>query len=324
MSKLTKKQLFTYGILIILCLLVLPIFPLVLGLYVAYGLFKNTSSKKKGVVYAVFILVVAFFASGVTATTLPGLYGTPTPKQEEREEVINDEVHMNQKTEVEEVDTSNIENTTAPNNPNIVHKKVAFVIDGDTFELENGERVRFIGIDTPETPDECYSKEAAEKTKQLIDGVVVGLKKDVSETDKYGRLLRYVYMGDLFINDVLVREGYAKVTTYPPDVQFQEQLLEAEREARKNKRGLWGEACHSTPEPTVKAASTISSTTQSSNVEKSTSNHSCIGPDLDCSDFSTHAEAQQFFDDCGFSANYDPMRLDAVGVGDGIACESLP
>ncbi|MBI2019919.1 thermonuclease family protein [Candidatus Daviesbacteria bacterium] len=124
------------------------------------------------------------------------------------------------------------------------------VIDGDTIELDNGSTVRLLGIDTPETVDprkpvQCFGKEASNKLKSLVLNQVVILQKDVSETDKYQRLLRYVLLpldNDrlLFINDYLIREGFAKVLTIPPDVKYTEQFLEAQREARENKKGLWG------------------------------------------------------------------------------------
>lgn len=127
---------------------------------------------------------------------------------------------------------------------------VTKVIDGDTFKIENGNTVRLIGIDTPETKDPrkpvgCFGKQASSETKRLIDGKTVILQKDVSETDKYERLLRYVYLpveNDqlLFVNDYLVREGYAKVLTYPPDVKYNERLRLAETEAREAGKGLWG------------------------------------------------------------------------------------
>lgn len=122
--------------------------------------------------------------------------------------------------------------------------KVTKVIDGDTLELEGGQKVRYIGIDTPETKHpakgvQCFGKEAAAKNKELIEGKEAIIEKDVSETDRYGRLLRYVYIGNLFINDYLVREGYALASTYPPDVKYQDQFREAEKEARENNRGLW-------------------------------------------------------------------------------------
>lgn len=127
---------------------------------------------------------------------------------------------------------------------------VTKVIDGDTIEVEGGIRVRLIGIDTPETVDprrpvQCFGKEASSELKKLLNGKEVFLEKDVSETDKYGRLLRYVYLPlednqMLFVNDYMVREGFALVLTYPPDVKYNEQFRQAEREAREEKRGLWG------------------------------------------------------------------------------------
>jgi micrococcal nuclease len=122
---------------------------------------------------------------------------------------------------------------------------VSRVIDGDTIELQNGEKVRYIGIDTPETIDprkvvQCFGKEASAKNKELVEGKEVRLEKDISERDKYGRLLRYVYVGDVFVNEKLVAEGYAHAFTYPPDVKFSQLFLEKERLARENKLGLWG------------------------------------------------------------------------------------
>ncbi len=128
--------------------------------------------------------------------------------------------------------------------------KVTKVVDGDTIEVEGDVSVRLIGIDTPETVDPrrpvgCFGKEASNEAKNLLSGKEVILQKDVSETDKYKRLLRYVYLALedgklLFINDYLVREGFAKVLTYPPDVKFNEQFLRAEKQAREQNKGLWG------------------------------------------------------------------------------------
>lgn len=124
------------------------------------------------------------------------------------------------------------------------------VIDGDTIEIDNGTKVRLLGIDTPETKDprrpvQCFGKQAATETKNLLEGKFVILEKDISETDKYGRYLRYIFLPLednelLFINDYLIREGFAKVLTYPPDVKYTEQFLEAQRKAKDEKRGLWG------------------------------------------------------------------------------------
>jgi micrococcal nuclease len=122
--------------------------------------------------------------------------------------------------------------------------KVTYVVDGDTIDLSTGERVRYIGVDTPETKHpikgvECFGQEAAGKNKELVLDKKVRLEKDVSDKDKYGRLLRYVYLDDLFVNDYLARNGFAHAATFPPDVKFSRQFLEAEREARVNGRGLF-------------------------------------------------------------------------------------
>ncbi len=123
--------------------------------------------------------------------------------------------------------------------------RVARVIDGDTIEIDGGKKVRYIGIDTPETVDPrrpvmCFGKEAKSENENMVNGKTVRLVKDVSKTDKYGRLLRYVYVGDVFVNDYLVRRGFAHASTFPPDVKFAEQFVAAQKEARENNRGLWG------------------------------------------------------------------------------------
>ncbi|MDP3733546.1 MAG: thermonuclease family protein [Candidatus Daviesbacteria bacterium] len=126
---------------------------------------------------------------------------------------------------------------------------VTKVIDGDTIDIEGGKRVRLLGVDTPETKDprkpvQCFGKEASNKTRELLEGKRVILEKDITDQDKYGRLLRFVYLPledgtMLFANDYLIREGYGQVLTIPPDVKFAEQFLEAQKQARIEKKGLW-------------------------------------------------------------------------------------
>lgn len=130
--------------------------------------------------------------------------------------------------------------------------KVLYIIDGDTIVIEGKNTVRYIGIDTPETKHptkslQCFGEEASKKNKELVEGKFVFLEKDISETDQYKRLLRYVWLADpnnassegIFVNDYLVRQGYAHVSTFPPDVKYTQQFLRAEQEARKDNRGLW-------------------------------------------------------------------------------------
>lgn len=122
--------------------------------------------------------------------------------------------------------------------------RVARVIDGDTIELTDKRRIRYIGVDTPELGDnrkhvECFAIEAMEENTRLVEGKTVRLMKDVSEIDKYGRLLRYVYIGDVFVQDHLVRQGFARIDTIPPDIANQQQFLNSGQEAQEQKRGLW-------------------------------------------------------------------------------------
>ena len=139
------------------------------------------------------------------------------------------------------------QDTSSDSGPRGELYQVTRVIDGDTIELENEERVRYIGIDTPETVDprkpvQCFGVEASKKNKELVEGKLVRLEKDLTDRDKYNRLLRYVWVGDTFINLELVKQGFASSYSYPPDVKYQDQFVEAQKEAREEKRGLWG-AC---------------------------------------------------------------------------------
>jgi micrococcal nuclease len=118
------------------------------------------------------------------------------------------------------------------------------IVDGDTIDVEiEGKtyRLRYTGMDTPERGRPFYS-EATEANRQLVENQTVYLEKDVSETDRYDRLLRYVYLQDgTMVNAALVCQGFAQVATFPPDVKYQETFLQLQREAREAGRGLWGE-----------------------------------------------------------------------------------
>ena len=181
---------------------------------------------------------------------------------------------------------------------------VVRVVDGDTIKVEiDGQKytVRYIGVDTPETvapnrPVEYMGPEASAKNKALVDGRQVILVKDISETDKYGRLLRFVFTDGIFVNRELVRLGYAQTITYPPDISCKDSFRAVEKQAREQEIGLWA--------PNEKFVPC-----------------NCSGPDLDCSDFDTQAEAQLCFDYCGGPAE-DPFRLHR---GDSpLVCTSLP
>ncbi len=135
-------------------------------------------------------------------------------------------------------------------NPSNETYEVLKVVDGDTIQIDfNGtkEKVRLIGIDTPESvhPDEAKNTEngkiASEYTKSILTGKRVKLELDVQERDKYGRILAYVYLDGQMVNKKLLADGYAQVATFPPNVKYVEEFKEIQKEAKEAKRGLWGE-----------------------------------------------------------------------------------
>lgn len=134
--------------------------------------------------------------------------------------------------------------------PNGRDTTIERIVDGDTIVVDRDERVRLIGIDTPETKDprrpvQCFGAEATQYLTELIPiGTAVVLVRDVSAADRYGRTLSYVYRqrDALFVNAALVRDGYAAAATYPPDVAHAREFVDLEREARTAGRGLWS-AC---------------------------------------------------------------------------------
>ncbi len=121
--------------------------------------------------------------------------------------------------------------------------RVTRIVDGDTIEVEIdgvGYRVRYVGINTPERDETCYS-EATAANRALVNGQTVRLVRDSSNTDQYGRLLRYIYVGDTFVNAELVRNGWAEAVEYRPDTRHTAYFRDLEREATAAGRG-----CHPT------------------------------------------------------------------------------
>lgn len=126
--------------------------------------------------------------------------------------------------------------------------KVIRVVDGDTFIIDykgTEERVRLIGIDTPESvhPNESKNTEEGIKTsnytKERLEGKMIKLELDVQERDKYGRILAYVYVDGNMYNKELLELGYAKLATYPPNVKYVDDFTKLQEQARENKVGLW-------------------------------------------------------------------------------------
>jgi micrococcal nuclease len=197
--------------------------------------------------------------------------------------------------------------------------QVTRIVDGDTVRVmteDGAEPIRLIGIDTPETVhptrgEEPYGKETSDFTKQLLEGRSVYLEFDVEPRDQYGRFLAYMYIDDpqgdwqydgvrlTQVNYALAIQGYANQATFPPNVRYVELYEDAVREARNAGRGLH----RSAPQRAV------------SNLR-----YDPFGPDRDCGDFDTQAEAQAFYEAAGAG---DPHRLDG-GDNDGRVCERLP
>jgi micrococcal nuclease len=130
--------------------------------------------------------------------------------------------------------------------------RVVKIVDGDTIHVQladRREKVRYIGVDTPEThkpgtPVQCYGRAASAFNARLLAGRSVELRTDAEERDRYGRLLAYVYRRPdrLFVNAELVRGGFATILTIPPNVAHAEEFLRLQRAARRAGRGLWS-AC---------------------------------------------------------------------------------
>lgn len=186
---------------------------------------------------------------------------------------------------------------------------VVGIIDGDTIDVQINEktyRLRYIGIDTPERNETLYGQ-AALLNQNLVYLKTVTLIKDVSETDQYDRLLRYVFVGDTFVNYELVRQGYAQASTYPPDVACSEFLANAQSQAQAESTGLWS------PVPTPIPTTGDSRKGDSGNCSPSYPNV-CIPPpppDLDCGDI-PYKRFQVL--------SPDPHNFDRDG--DGIGCEN--
>lgn len=181
---------------------------------------------------------------------------------------------------------------------------VSRVIDGDTIEVSmNGTfyRVRYIGINTPELNEPC-GREATLANSALVAGRTVRLVKDVSETDQYGRLLRYVYLGDLFVNAKLVADGWAEAVAYPPDTAFASYFESLEAQAVRQVCGI---------EPTATEAPPPAPPSGNCDPSYPTVCIPLPPPDLDCGDIPHRRFTVLPPDPHGFD-----------GDNDGVGCES--
>lgn len=190
--------------------------------------------------------------------------------------------------------------TAATETPQGERAQVTHVFDGDTIEVElNGRtyRLRYIGVDTPEREEPFY-KEASDFNRNLVEDQTVILVRDVSDTDQYGRLLRYVYLEDgTFVNAEMMRGGMARLVTFPPDVAQTNYLRDLQAEARDAGEGMW-------------------------NRPDLTGPCDCDRNLYNCRDFQSRDEAQVCFEYCLDATGRDVHKLD--GGGDGLVCEFLP
>lgn len=168
---------------------------------------------------------------------------------------------------------------------------IAVIIDGDEY------KVRYVGVDTPEREEPFY-KEATDFNIDLVKGEDVILVKDVSDTDQYGRLLRYVYLEDgTFVNAEVIRSGWGRLVTFPPDVSNADYFRDLQEEARLEGAGMWAS-------PELAGVC------------------DCDRNLYNCDYFQTQNEAQSCFNYCMDKTGQDVHKLD--GGGDGFVCEFLP
>jgi len=198
---------------------------------------------KKILFYFRGVIVVVIILASLGSNKVPSLISQNAIEQEETRVLV----------------TTTIEENRTVSEPKIIVSKetlysVTNVVDGDTIDVSiNGkvERLRLIGINTPETVDprkpvECFGVEASNKAKTLLTGKKVYLEKDITqgELDKYNRLLRYVFLEDgTNFNLLMIKEGYAYEYTYDIPYKYQTEFKNAQKVAQSNKAGQWGDIC---------------------------------------------------------------------------------
>lgn len=304
----------------------LYLFPVTIGAGLIYLIIKKLKPTKLRTASVVVMTALTLVTGSAWVVALNSDLPAVTPKPEQKEE-----------------------QTVDPNQPVDVVK----VVDGDTVDVSiagKTERLRLIGIDTPETVDprvpvQCFGVEASNKAKELLEGKKVKLEADPvqGERDKYDRLLRYVYLPDgQSFNKLMISEGYAYEYTYQTPYKYQAEYKQAQKDAEANKRGLWADkVCDSEgagskyqelkDEGRLEGGSTSAQPSQSTNPvvvpvvppKSSPAPNPATHQDKDCKDFATHAEAQAYFDANGGSKTNNFDRLDG-NDRDGIVCESLP
>ena len=304
---------------------------LIIGL-VKPGLFskvlKTEISRGKALIISLGIASISFMLFGFTAkptVKTSETKATPVTQEQKNNETLGSSVVVPQP-------------TLTPEPPNKEKATVVKVVDGDTMDFSiNGktERVRVIGINTPETVDprksvECFGKEASNKAKELLKvGAEVKLEADASQDnrDKYSRLLRYVWIDESTDFGLkMIKDGYAYEYTYEIPYKYQSSYKQVQKETEEGKRGLWADnVCLITPKPTVKPTTKPTSApviyiAPTNPPSKTPSNNTGGSWSCDCSktcpNISSCEEAQYLLNVCGCGAR--------DGDKDGIACDGAP
>jgi micrococcal nuclease len=268
-------------------------------------------------------------------------------KNEEKDQENTEEDHTSADKEKPADNTDSDEDTQQPSEPkepknNHISASVTRVVDGDTIEISmNGktEDVRLLLVDTPETvhpsePVQPFGPEASQFVKDTLEGREVGIKVGIEERDKYNRLLAYVFIDGETIQEKLLRRGLARTAYLYNDLTMLDQFHEVQKVAVNQGIGVWsidgyahvdhnhGYHYEEKPEPEPKPEPMPEPEPEPQPEPEQNTNlkYDPNGPDRDCGDFDTHAEAQAFMEASGPS---DPHRLDG-NDNDGLACESLP
>ena len=301
---------------------------------------KTKKTLPKGVIVGAVVVLVVISLVALPKTEEVNEISTDSTSESESQKTITipslveydddmDDSDENKEVEQEDVVVPSDHTVVSPDNLDIndpvgAEALVSEVVDGDTVKLSDGNKVRILGIDTPETKDprkpvQCFGEEASLKMTELVDDKKVTLLVDEGQgdKDKYGRLLRYIYIGNTDIGAEMVRQGYAfAYTKYP--VSKMDGYVALEQEARENKAGLWAEdTCNGSTE-LVQDETTVPESEQETEsnpqpVLLPTSDYSC-----NCSktcDSMSCDEAYYQLNTCGCS------RRD--GDKDGVPCESI-
>lgn len=305
----------------LLGILALAFLPIAIGVGLGYLVIKKVGNTKVKYVALTIISLFTLLTGSAWVAGMSASKNTSEIKQTENAQVVN----------VSPTNSPDISSTAIPTSvpkaenvqklaDNRQEAKVVKVVDGDTLDVSlNGktERIRIIGIDTPETVDprkpvQCFGLKASNMAKEQLSNQNVQLESDPTqgERDKYGRLLRYIWLddGSSDFGAIMIQFGYAHEYTYNIPYKYQSKYKQLQKDAEVGKKGLWADdACAGTTNTTT---GTNQSTTSS-------------GGDKDCKDFATQAEAQAYFNSKGGSATNNVDRLDG-NDHDGKVCESLP